>query len=370
VYQVRLLICAGGTGGGVYPAQAIYQALGNNVEQVLWIGSESGMERELVRKLGVPFRGIPAAGVHGVGLFRLPGNIVQLLKGVILSRQILKGFKPDVILFTGGYVAAPMAYAAQGIPSLLFVPDIEPGLALRYLSRKAKMIALSTDDSKAFFSKRSNLKVTGYPVREDLKTWKRYKAQKQLHLKDNKPTLLILGGSKGARSINRSVMSKMNQFLAYWQVVHITGKLDWKEIQGKAKNIPTKLRRDYHPYPYLHEQMGAALASADLVVSRAGASTLGEYPHFGLPAILIPYPYAWRYQKGNAEFLVKHKAALMIKNEELGEKLPRVIASLERSPNRLLGMQKAMKKLSKPQAAREIAGLMMNLSSSFKGDRA
>lgn len=359
---MRLLICAGGTGGGVYPAQAIFQALGINAEQVLWVGSESGMEKELVRRLGIPFEGIPAAGVHGVGLTRLPGNIIQLLQGVSRSRQIVKDFQPDCVLFTGGYVAVPMAIAARRYPSVLFVPDIEPGLALKFLSRNAKMIALSSEASKPYFGNRPNLKVTGYPIRNDLRGWTHQKALKVMHLKSGDPVLLVLGGSKGARSINRALMSILEELLSKWQIIHVSGQLDWKEIEINSKKLSPKLRSRCHIYPYLHEEMGAALASANLVISRAGASTLGEYPYFGLPAILVPYPYAWRYQKVNADYLVNQNAALMIRDEELSSELLPTISNLADDPKRMVSMQKAMKKLANPQATQDIANLILDLA--------
>jgi UDP-N-acetylglucosamine--N-acetylmuramyl-(pentapeptide) pyrophosphoryl-undecaprenol N-acetylglucosamine transferase len=327
------------------------------------------MEKELIRRFGIPFKGIPAAGVHGVGLARLPGNIIQLLQGISRSRQIVKDFRPDCVLFTGGYVAVPMAIAARRYPSVLFVPDIEPGLALKFLSRNAKMIALSAEDSKPYFDNRPNLKVTGYPIRNDLRGWTKEKALKVMHLNSSEPVLLILGGSKGARSINRSVMTVLEELLSKWQIIHVTGQLDWKEIEVNSQKLAAKLRSRYHAYPYLHEEMGAALASANLVVSRAGASTLGEYPDFGLPAILVPYPYAWRYQKVNADYLVKNKAALMIRDENLSTELLPAITKLAKDPKKMASMQKAMKKLATPQAAHEIADLVLDLAGKTLGGR-
>jgi len=327
------------------------------------------MEKELVRRFGIPFEGIPAAGIHGVGLTDLPGNIIKLLQGVSRSRQIVKDFRPDCVLFTGGYVAVPMAIAARCYPSVLFVPDIEPGMALKFLSRNAKMIALCAENSKSYFSKHSNLKVTGYPIRNDLRGWTKEKAYKTMHLKSGDPVLLILGGSKGARSINRAVMSRLMELLVKWQIIHVTGKLDWKEMEANSKKLVPKLRSQYHVYPYLHEEMGAAMASADLVVSRAGASTLGEYPYFGLPAILVPYPYAWRYQKVNADYLVDNKAALMIRDEDLAAGLLPTISYLDKDPKKMASMRKAMRKLATPQAAHEIADLILDLAGKSRGGR-
>src|SRR5512141_1640290 len=144
---VRLLICAGGTGGGVYPALAVLQALSAKHPGVetLWVGGEGGMEAELVKRAGIPFTSIPAAGLHGVGLRTLPRNLLQLARGTAAARRILSDFHPDVLFFTGGFVAGPLAFAAHtrprsaggAVPTLVYVPDIEPGMALRSLAQFA-----------------------------------------------------------------------------------------------------------------------------------------------------------------------------------------------------------------------------------------
>ncbi len=154
---MRLLICAGGTGGGVYPALAVHSALTSQQpkSEILWVGGEGGMEEELVKRAGIPYRSIPAAGVHGVGLRALPGNVAKLTRGVLASRRILREFKPDVLFFTGGFVAAPMAVAGMKVPTALYVPDIEPGLALKFLSRFADVITVTADASKRFFQRSS-----------------------------------------------------------------------------------------------------------------------------------------------------------------------------------------------------------------------
>ncbi|MBI1855632.1 MAG: undecaprenyldiphospho-muramoylpentapeptide beta-N-acetylglucosaminyltransferase [Chloroflexi bacterium] len=361
---MRLLICAGGTGGGVYPALAVLQALkGLQVEssslETLWVGGEGGMEAELVKREGIPFAAIPAAGLHGVGLRALPRNITQLARGVIASQKILRGFKPDVLFFTGGFVSGPMAFAGRNIPTLLFVPDIEPGLALKSLARFADCITVSAADSQKYFSKQ--VIVTGYPLRAELKAWTRSDARRTLGLNDNLPVLLIYGGSKGAHSINLAVLPHLPGLLEMAQVVHITGQSDWETAQSTRAGLTSGQRTRYHAFPYLHEEMGAALASADLVVSRAGASTLGEFPFFGLPAILIPYPYAWRYQKVNADHLAERSAAVIIKDEQLQEELLLVVKDLLENPSKRKAMSAAMRSLAKPQAAQAVAGQLLEL---------
>ncbi len=350
----------------MYPALTVLQALGDEANPVLWVGGENGMESELVTRLNIPFTGIPAAGVHGVGLRTLPGNILRLLRGRIASSRILKEFRPDVLFFTGGYVAAPMAVAARHYPSLLYVPDIEPGLALKFLARFSDRIALSAEDSKVYFSKSKNLVTTGYPVRSDFSTWTRERGRLTLGLNNDLPVLLGFGGSKGARSINRAILAALPNLLPNLQIIHISGQLDWDEINAARQALPVELQANYHPYAYLHEEMGAALASADLAISRAGASALGEFPYFGLPAILVPYPYAWRYQKVNANYLVRQGAAKIIEDQHLAASLTTTVLDLIRDSQRLTQMEQAMRSLARPQAADSIANLLRDLAKSTR----
>lgn len=363
---MRLLICAGGTGGGVYPALTVLQELVNEAEAVLWVGGEGGMEAELVQRKQIPFTAIPAAGVHGVGIRTLPGNLLQLTRGTLAARRILKDFRPDVLLFTGGYVAVPVAVAGMGIPSVLYVPDIEPGLAIQALARFADTIAVTTDTCRQHYSSRKHVVITGYPTRPELRSWTRESGRAALNLDAEKPVLLVFGGSKGARSINRALLSILPQALEHAQIVHISGKLDWEEVELAQSNLPDPLKTQYHAFPYLHEEMGAALAAADLAVSRAGASSLGEYPLVGLPAILIPYPYAWRYQKTNAQYLVEHGAARLIRDEMLAQELLPALKDFFANPEKLNTMHNAMQSLATPDAAGQIANLVRALAAKRK----
>ena len=359
----------------MYPALAVLKALeGLNVGKLassqpsnlqpsnletLWVGGEGGMEAELVKREGIAFDTIPAAGLHGVGLRALPRNMSQLSKGVLASRKILREFKPDVLFFTGGYVAGPMALAGRRIPTLLFVPDIEPGLALKSLARFADRIAVTAEDSQKYFSRK--VVVTGYPLRADLTAWTKQKARQTLKLDDDLPVLLIVGGSKGARSINQVVVPNLPTLLDMAQVIHISGQSDWEVVQTARSGLTSAHRARYHIFPYLHEEMGAALASADLVLARAGASTLGEFPFFGLPAILIPYPYAWRYQKVNADYLAQRGAAVVVKDELLKSELLNVVKALIENPTKRDAMRTAMKSLARPRAADVIAEQLFEL---------
>ncbi len=365
---MRLLICAGGTGGGVYPALAVYQALSTKYPgaKTLWVGGQGGMEAELVKREGIPFDSIPAAGLHGVGLRALPRNLTELARGAMAARRILREFQPTVLFFTGGFVAGPMAFAARlpaatsgRVPTLLYVPDVEPGVALKALAYFADRIAVTADDSQKYF--RQKVLATGYPVRADLLRWTRPGARKALKLTEDLPVLLIMGGSKGARSINQAVVPQLPALLDNAQIIHVTGQLDWENVQSETATLSQPHKRRYHAFPYLHEEMGAALAAADLAVARAGASTLGEMPLHGLPAILVPYPHAWRYQKVNADYLAQRGAAVILADEVLPQQLVRVITDLLQNPSKRRAMQAAMSGLSRPLAAQAIAEQLIEL---------
>ncbi len=345
----------------MYPAIAVLQTLLDKAE-ILWVGGEGGMEHRLVERVNVPFKTIPAAGLHGVGLKALPGNVFRLVKGFYAAKHILAEFMPDVMFFTGGYIAVPMALAGRKIPTVLYVPDIEPGLALKTLSRFADRIAVTAKPSFAFFAHGERLVLTGYPTRSELSGWSHEQARKALSLDDILPVLLVFGGSKGARSINKAVLNHLTTLLENFQLVHISGELDWPEIESKKKQLSSSLAGRYHAFPYLDENMGAALAAADLVLSRAGASILGEFPLFGLPAILVPYPYAWRYQKVNASYLVDTGAAIMLEDVRLQDELVPTVSELVGNRQKLDSMRSAMRSQSHPQAAAEIGKLLLDLA--------
>ena len=306
----RLLICAGGTGGGVYPALSVLQALEDELA-VLWVGGEGGMEADLVKRAGMPYTAVPAAGVHGVGLRALPGNLVRLARGTLASRRILKQFQPHVILFTGGYVAVPMAVAAgRKIPSLLFVPDIEPGLALKTLARFAS-VHRRLHRKVAHLLQRLSRAHGGHRLPHPPRAGRLGSRQRAPPpwIEPGGKVLLVTGGAKARARSTAHWRPPFPSCLRKPQIIHLTGQLDWPKMEAAARSLSPELAARYHAMPYLHE-MGAALAAADLVVSRAGASSLGEYPLFGLPAVLVPYPYAWRYQKVNADYLERAGAAL------------------------------------------------------------
>jgi UDP-N-acetylglucosamine:LPS N-acetylglucosamine transferase len=333
--------------------------------QVLWVGGKGGMEADLVKREGIRFEAIPAAGIHGVGLRALPGNLWKMSSGFFSSRQIMHRFRPDVLFFTGGYLAVPMALASRfskGMRRLLYVPDIEPGLALKTIARFSDCIALTIDESSSYFPKHPNMVVTGYPVRPGLDRWNPKEARSYFALDEGLPILLVFGGSKGARSINQALAQALPELLQEMQIIHITGKLDWQMMEKVRSGLSTIQLNHYRPYPYLYEEIGAAMLISDLAISRAGASTLGELPLFGLPAILVPYPFAWRYQRVNASYLAKQGAAEIIEDASLIDQLPERVCGLMADREKLSKMRRAMKGLAQPEAAQKIASLITDLA--------
>lgn len=344
----------------MYPALAVLQELGGEVE-LLWVGAEGGMERDLVSRAGIRFAALPAAGLHGVGPVALPGNLLRLVRGYFGAKRLLREFSPDALFFTGGYVAAPVAMAAGNTPTLAFVPDIEPGFTLRFIARFADLIAVVVDEARQYFRRPERVRVSGYPLRRAIARWTRAEAQKHFRLAKGMPVLLVFGGSKGARSINQALIAALPDLLNDVQIIHVSGENNWAEVQRAQSGLPNELAARYHAFPYLHDDMGAAFAAADLAVCRAGASTLGELPHFGLPAILVPIPLKGHLQATNAVYLEKRGAAMILPDDELAGRLLSVVRDLLNDKSRLARMKAAMFALTTPNAAAQIAGLLRQL---------
>jgi UDP-N-acetylglucosamine--N-acetylmuramyl-(pentapeptide) pyrophosphoryl-undecaprenol N-acetylglucosamine transferase len=173
--------------------------------------------------------------------------------------------------------------------------------------------------------------------------------------------VLVLGGSRGSRSINTALAGILDRMLEIAQIVHVTGETDWPQVVGRRDRMARAPRERYHAFSYLHAEMGVALAAADLVVSRAGASTLGELPAFGLPAVLVPYPHAWRYQRVNADWLVRRGAAVRLDDGQLNDELAPTLEGLLHDRSTLAAMAERMAALDRPDAAARLAGTLYAL---------
>ncbi len=363
---MKILVCAGGTGGGIYPAlTAVMELLrqGLSKEDVLWVGAAGEMEETLVPRAGLTLTTIRGGAIAGVPWRVKLINAARLAGSLIPSGRILRRFRPDVMLMTGGYLSLPVALAAwlRRVPIVIFLPDVEPGAAIKAVMPLAAKVACTSPDSRQFVPA-AKLVVTGYPLRHELERaaqMSREAALAQFDLQPGRPTLLVFGGSRGSQNINRALLAALPDLLPALQIIHISGTLTWPEVETNLARLPEAQRAFYRAYPYLHEEMGAALRAADLMVTRAGASVMGEAPAFALPSILVPLTWAWRYQKVNADFLTRHGAAVQLTDETLAAKLAATVKGLLHDETKLAGMRTAVQSLHQPAAAAKLAEVLM-----------
>ncbi len=366
---MRVLFTGGGTGGHVYPALAVIERLqadpayGVEDDGIAWVGRNEGLEREIVARYGLPYLPISAGALRGQGPAAITHSLAQLARGIREGWRLLREWCADAVFATGGYVTAPLVLAAwlQRRPVLIYLPDMEPGLAVRTLSHLATCIAVTVEPVSRYFNAKQ-VTVTGYPVRRGLFTAQRPEARQRLGLHAERPVLLILGGSSGAHSINMAVHQELERLLALAQVVHISGKADFEALESRRRQLSETLQADYHLASYLHEEMADALAAADLVVARAGAATLGEFPAVGLPALLVPYPYAGQHQQENAQYMAERGAAIVLEDQSLPGSLAPAVAGLLADPGRLARMSEAMRQLSTHDAAERLALLLVEMA--------
>jgi UDP-N-acetylglucosamine--N-acetylmuramyl-(pentapeptide) pyrophosphoryl-undecaprenol N-acetylglucosamine transferase len=354
------MIAAGGTGGHVYPALAVAEAMIARYPGVSlsFVGSVEGFERPLVKESGVEithYDEVRAGPLHGVNPVRVLVSVVQLVIGTLQALFLVARRRPQALLLTGGWVGLPVALAAwlRRVPAMIYLPDVEPGLTIRVLRRFARRVAVTVAESTVYFQAKKVI-ITGYPVRQTVATASRERAIAHFGLDPRRKTLLVFGGSRGARSINNALLDILPGLLAAnVQVIHVTGTLDWAQIEARQRALADSTH--YHAFPYLHDEMGLALAAADLVVCRAGASVLGEFPLRGLASILVPYPHAWRYQTVNADYLADRGAAIRMDDERMAQDLLPAIRSLLDDTERLSHMRAKAAALAQPDAAQRLA---------------
>ncbi|MEP0860792.1 MAG: undecaprenyldiphospho-muramoylpentapeptide beta-N-acetylglucosaminyltransferase [Ignavibacterium sp.] len=349
----RFLFAAGGTGGHLYPAVAVADEIKKikPESEILFVGTKDRIEGRVIPKLGYKFKSIWIKGfARKLNLSNLLFPI-RLLVSLIQSILISMKFKPRVAIGTGGYVAGPALWGASvmGAKIILMESNSYPGITTRLLERYADEVHLSFESSKKYLRRQNILKVTGNPVRENLGTTDKLSAKKYFGLDENKKTILVLGGSLGASSINRAIEKSLNSLIENnLQLIWQTGKNyydHYKNLNFAAVKI----------FDFV-EDMNKAYSACDLLVARAGATTIAELTVLGLPAILIPSPnVAENHQYHNAKALSDENAAVLIKDDELENKLQETILNLIKDSENLNQLASNAKKLAKPDAAKEIA---------------
>ena len=347
---MRMLLAGGGTGGHLFPAIAIAQKLQEQdaAAEVLFVGTERGLEAKMLPKLGLPLKTVDMVGVVGRGWRGRLEMVPKLLKSISQAKQIIREFRPDLVVGVGGYASVPVLLAARKlkIATLLHEQNAIAGLGNRFLGKRVSRVCLSfTSCAESFPAEK--VCVTGNPVRPALE-------QLGVGLPYN-GKLLVFGGSRGARAINQ-VMVDMLPDLKDWAdcpgIIHQTGEADFSRTRQAYQDAGMT---NSQVVPFI-DNMAEAYASAALVVCRSGATTLAELTVCGRPAILIPYPYAAAdHQTANARVLERAGAALMISQDNLnGKDLVKLIRNLLNNRHELEAMANHCEKLGQPGAAERI----------------
>jgi UDP-N-acetylglucosamine--N-acetylmuramyl-(pentapeptide) pyrophosphoryl-undecaprenol N-acetylglucosamine transferase len=344
---MKLLLAGGGTGGHLFPAIALAEQLMSEEPQseVLFVGTARGLEVRMLPELGWPLETVDMSGWAGIGGLARLKVLGKLMKSFAQSKDILRRFRPDVVVGVGGYASVPVLLAAKviGVPFLIHEQNAWPGLANRLLGRWAKRVCLSFSEADRAFH-RSATVLTGNPVRAAM--------EKCPNLPDDRFCLLVFGGSQGARAINRAVIAAL-PYLSEWrdqlEIVHQSGTLDY---EATAEGYRANGWPHVDVQPFIKE-MAQAYARATLIVCRAGATTLAELTACGRPSILVPYPHAAAgHQSVNASAMAAKGAAMMMEENDLTpERLAKLIGGLLHDRSSLISMAAAAKRLARFGAA-------------------
>jgi UDP-N-acetylglucosamine--N-acetylmuramyl-(pentapeptide) pyrophosphoryl-undecaprenol N-acetylglucosamine transferase len=337
-----------------------------DAHKLYFVGTRGGggFERRLIEAAEIRFDAFDevfAGPIVGVNPFRLILSLMMMGIGFLQSLVLLLRYRPQVILFTGGWANVPVALAGWvlRVPMLVYLPDIEPGSTIRVLGRFVQKIATTVPESASFFRAGQTV-TTGYPLRGEVTSARRDEAIGHFKLDPSRKTILVTGGSRGARSINIAIENCLDELLKdAVQVIHVTGELDWERSQAAVKGNPAR----YHPFEYLNSRdMGLAFAAADIVVGRSGASALGEFPHFGAASVLVPYPHAWRYQRVNADWLAERGAGIRLDDEKMAAELLPTLQGLVRDTGRLKTMQDCARAVYQGDGSANIARELLSLA--------
>ena len=319
-YNSTYFVTGGGTGGHIYPAMAVADALSEDGARICYVGNRRNMEYKLALKKGYKFLHVGVSGMpRGLNIkFFWWG--VRLFKSILYSIRYIKKYKPSAVFATGGYVSAPMIFACiiTKTPYMMHDCDAMPGLVTRKLSKRAKYVSLAFEKAKRYIPNK-NIIVTGNPIRPEFKTLDKNTAREQLSLK-NKLTLTIMGGSQGARSINRAAVDVIKEFTQNYgmQVIFQTGRKNYEEVLENLRLIYPAWEQEGNILlrPYF-DDMISVLKATDIVVSRAGSLSLSEICASGCAAILVPYPYAAaNHQRINAKNMLENGACVYIEDKD------------------------------------------------------
>ncbi|MGB9664986.1 MAG: undecaprenyldiphospho-muramoylpentapeptide beta-N-acetylglucosaminyltransferase [Ignavibacteria bacterium] len=351
--KYRVLIAAGGTGGHLFPAIAIAEELKTTIPDIdfLFIGTKKRMEKDIFPKLGFKYSGTSIIGLPRKVRLRLMGFLFTLIIAFFQAFVKVLKFKPNVAIGTGSYISVPPLLASKLVGAKIFLAESNsfPGVATKFLSPIATEIYLSFEKSKKYFKEQSKLVVTGTPVRKTLFEKDRKKAAEYFNLNENIKTVLVIGGSLGARSINEKIKEIYKELSNQYQLIWQTGEKDYLHYKNLDRNERVVIT------PFI-DRMDYAYSICDLLISRSGASTISEIIAQGIPSILIPSPNVTEnHQYYNALELVEYNAAELHLDNESAESLLNKILSLLKDEVRLQSLSKNAHSLFKVDASKVIA---------------
>lgn len=371
---LRVMIAAGGTGGHIYPGITVGQVLQREGAEVVFVGTKQGLEADVVPRAGFALRTISSRSIPRKLSPEIAVSLSVAAKGAFEAAKHIRQFRPHVVVGTGGYVSGPVVLmaAAMRYPTLIHEQNAFPGVTNRLLSRVVDKVALGYVEGARYFPADKSV-FTGNPVRPEILTCTRAQGVKALGLHPRRRTLVITAGSQGARSINRALLEAAPLFNARQdlQVIHAAGRALFAEVAAELANRGVRregaaeqiIYGNIRVVPYIYA-MPEALAAADLVVGRGGALSSAEFMVRGLPAILVPYPYAAEnHQVHNARVLEARGAARVLLDHEVsGETLGKLVLELLDDAATMAAMARASRQAGKPGATQALVALIEELA--------
>lgn len=353
---VRAVFSGGGTGGHLYPLLAVAEELQRQCDgNLLFIGTSRGLESEIVPQRGLRFKAVAARGLVG-GLVGKLRALLALGTGIVQSWRLLRDFRPQIVVGSGGYVCASALIAAKilQIPTALMEQNAHAGKTVRWLAKFADVVCTCWPEVEGGLPA-SKIVLTGNPVRREVIEAQRDECRERLRIPADRPCVFITGGSQGAVSFNEAVVRALPTWCDQpWTVVHLTGPTHLDDVRLRALPLVEGKHLDYRPLGYLQD-MACAYGACDLVVCRAGATTLAEVTVRGLATVAVPYPYAAEnHQMVNAMALVDAGAAELIEDKQVVEKLATVVPRLLAQPETMRRMAQANAFFGRPDAVRRV----------------
>ena len=366
---MRIIVSGGGTGGHIYPAITIINTIREKCPEAefLYVGTQRGLEADIVPKEGLP---VATVDLQGFERSITPRNILRVGKAMVAvtkAAKIVRDFRPDAVIGTGGYVCGPVLMAASflQVPTMIQEQNVLPGITNKMLSHLVNRVAVGSEAALPAFPPDKAV-YTGNPIRRAVMEARRDEGAEAFGFDPTKKTVLISGGSRGARAINRAMVGVLAKAAENpeVQMLHATGAKEYEDVMNRLREAGlSELPAHIKVVPYLYN-MPQAEALADLAVFRAGATGLSELTARGIPSILVPYPFAAEnHQEFNARALEKAGAAKVILNKDLtDETLGSALGELLADDDKLKAMAEASRSLGKPQAAEEIAEMVLALA--------